>query len=110
MWQVEFDDRAAKELRKLNAQSQGDILAYLSKNVEGQNDPRLFGKALKGDKAGLWRYRVGNYRLIVQIEDKKFRVLVLRVGDRKNVYDQESENQRFPQFSLLLRSDSKILQ
>ena len=86
-WTVEFDDAAAKELRKLDKQTQQEILRYFRKRIATDEDPRRFGKPLSHDLAGLWRYRVGNYRMICNIEDGKLLVLVLRVGHRKDVYE-----------------------
>lgn len=85
-WTVEFDDRAAKELRKLDRQAQQDRLRYLRKRVATKEDPRRFGKPLSGDLALLWRYRVRDYRIICHIEDEKLLVLVLRLGHRKDIY------------------------
>lgn len=86
-WKVEFDDRARKELRKLDPTAQKQILRYLRKRIATKLNPRRFGKPLGADKVGLWRYRVGDYRLVCRIEDDRVVVLVLRVGHRKNVYD-----------------------
>ena len=86
-WTVEFDDAAAKELRKLDKQTQQEILRFFRKRIATDEDPRRFGKPLSHDLAGLWRYRVGNYRMICNIEDGKLLVLVLRVGHRKDVYE-----------------------
>ncbi|MGS2724399.1 type II toxin-antitoxin system RelE family toxin [Porticoccus sp. GXU_MW_L64] len=86
IWSVEFDDAAAKELRKLDRQTQQEILRYFRKRIATEEDPRRFGKPLARDLAGLWRYRVRNYRMICNIEDDKLVVLVLRVGHRKDVY------------------------
>jgi mRNA interferase RelE/StbE len=85
-WKVEFDDRAAKEFRKLDRQAQQDILRYLRKRIATKEDPRRFGKRLSGDLALLWRYRVRDYRVICHIEDDKLLVLVLRLGHRKDIY------------------------
>ena len=85
-WSVEFDDRATKELRKLNKQAQNDILRYFRERIATDEDPRRFGKPLSGNKAGLWRYRVQNYRMICNIEDDKLIVLVLRTRHRKDIY------------------------
>ncbi len=79
-WTVEFDDAAAKELRKLDKQTQQEILRYFRKRIATNEDPRRFGKPLSRDLAGLWRYRVRNYRMICNIEDGNLLVLVLRVG------------------------------
>ena len=85
-WTVEFDDAAAKELRKLDRPAQQDILKYLRERIATDEDPRRFGRALTGQLAGLWRYRVRDYRIICNIENDKLIVLVLRVGHRKKVY------------------------
>jgi mRNA interferase RelE/StbE len=86
-WTVEFDDAAAKELRKLDRQAQSDILRYFRERIATDEDPRRFGKPLSGDLAGLWRYRVRDYRMICNIEDDKLIVLVVRVAHRKDVYE-----------------------
>ena len=86
-WIVEFDDAARKELRKLDRQSQQDILRYLRERIATDEDPRRFGKSLSRELAGLWRYRIQNYRIVCNIEDQKLTVLVIRVGHRKDVYE-----------------------
>ena len=86
-WVVEWDDRARKELRKLNTKLQSDILKYLKERIAVNADPRRFGKPLSYDKHGLWRYRVQDARIICRIEDDELFVLVIRVGNRKLVYD-----------------------
>ena len=86
-WRVEFDERARKELRKLDQTAQRQILVYLRKRISTKLNPRRFGKPLSKKKYGLWRYRVGDFRLVCRIEDKKLVVLVVRVGHRKNVYE-----------------------
>lgn len=86
IWTVEFDEAAAKELRKLDRQDQQEILAYFRLRIASDEDPRRFGKPLSRELAGLWRYRVRDYRMICNIEDHKLIVLVVRVSHRKNVY------------------------
>jgi len=85
-WTIEFDEAAAKELRKLDRQMQLEILNYLRQRIATDEDPRRFGKPLSRDLAGLWRYRVRDYRMICNIEDDKLVVLVVRVSHRKDVY------------------------
>lgn len=85
-WKVEWDDRARKELRKLDKKLQKDVLQYLRERIMTNKDPRRFGKPLSYDKCGLWRYRVQNSRIICRIEEAKLVVLVVKVGYRKNVY------------------------
>jgi mRNA interferase RelE/StbE len=86
-WAYSFDARALHELQKLDRQAQKDIIAYLEKRIATKEDPRRFGKPLKADLAGLWRYRVLDYRILCQIMDEMLLVLVVSVGHRKNVYD-----------------------
>lgn len=86
-WNIEWDDRARKELRKLDSSVQKEILSYLRIRIAGLDNPRLFGQSLTGNKSGLWRYRVGNYRIICRIEDDALVVFVIGVGHRKEVYE-----------------------
>jgi mRNA interferase RelE/StbE len=85
-WDYRFDERALKELKKLGHPARRDIIAYLDQRVAGSGDPRRFGKGLKAGLAGLWRYRVGDYRVLCQIKDRELLVLVVAVGHRKDVY------------------------
>ena len=85
-WVYRFDERALKELKKLGNSAQRDIIAYLDERVAGKAEPRRFGKGLKADLAGLWRYRVGDYRMLCLIKDQELLVLVVAVGHRKDVY------------------------
>lgn len=85
-WAYRFDERALKELRKLGKQAQRDIITYLEDRIAGAEDPRRFGKGLKADLAGLWRYRVGDYRIVCHIRDGELLVLVVAVGHRRQVY------------------------
>ena len=85
-WTVEWDDRARRELRKLDHQAQRGILRYFRERIAIDADPRRLGKPLSGEMVGLWRYRIRNYRAICRIEDDRVVVLVLRVAPRKEVY------------------------
>lgn len=87
VWQIEFDPRALKELKKLDRIAQKRIIQYLKNQIAVQTNPRIFGRPLKGDKQGLWRYRVGDYRVICNIRDSQMVVLVIKVGSRQSVYD-----------------------
>jgi mRNA interferase RelE/StbE len=87
VWRVEFDRDAARDLRKLDTQAQRHILRYLRERIASEEDPRRFGHALTGDLKGLWRYRVGDYRIVASIEDNRFVVLVVTVEHRREVYD-----------------------
>jgi mRNA interferase RelE/StbE len=85
-WTIRFDQRALKELKKIDKQAQRDILAYLYKHIETNQDPCRFGKELKGKLKGLWRYRTGDYRIVCDIRDNELIVLILRVAHRRKVY------------------------
>jgi mRNA interferase RelE/StbE len=86
VWRVEFDGAAARDLRKLGIEAERRILKFLRERIAGAKDPRAIGHALTGDHKGLWRYRVGDYRIVAAIEDDKFIVLVVTVGHRREVY------------------------
>ena len=85
-WTIEYTDTARRQLRKLDKQSARRILDYLDKRVAPLEDARSLGKALRGPLGELWRYRVGDYRVICEIHDQQLRVLVVRLGNRKDVY------------------------
>lgn len=84
-WKIEWDDVAVKQLRKLDKQIEKRIISYLKKVVLG--NPRKLGKPLTGDKISLWRFRMGDYRIICRLIDDEFVVLVVSVGHRKEVYN-----------------------
>lgn len=86
-WIVELDPSAEKELSKLDPQKSKRILRFLFERVAHLDNPRSIGEALQGSRFGaLWKYRVGDYRIISSIEDNVSCILVVRVGDRRDVY------------------------
>ena len=85
-WKVEFDPHALKELSQLDKPAQQRILRFLRQRIENEEDPRRLGGPLHGPQKDLWKYRIGDYRLICDIQEDKVRVLVLRVGHRREVY------------------------
>jgi mRNA interferase RelE/StbE len=86
VWKIRLNPRTEKQLKKLDRLAQRKILNYLKEQIATLENPRLFGKALQGNKQGLWRYRVGDYRIICQILDNELIILVIKVGHRKNIY------------------------
>lgn len=86
-WRIEITDTAKKQLAKLDRQVQCDIVRYLRERLATDEDPRRYGAPLRRELAGRWKYRVGDYRLICEIQDRKILVLVLMVGHRSTVYD-----------------------
>jgi mRNA interferase RelE/StbE len=87
VWKIEFDPAADRELGKIDPQVARRILTFLHKRVAPLDNPRSIGEALKGSKLGeFWKYRVGDWRIIASIEDSSVRILVIRIGNRKDVY------------------------
>lgn len=86
VWTIEFDKAAKKELAKLDKSTADRILKFLEERIATDENPRRFGEALTENLAGLWKYRVGDYRVIVEIQDAIIIVLVLRIGHRSKVY------------------------
>ena len=86
-WRVEIDPAAVRELGKLDPQNARRILTFLHSRVAVLDDPRSIGEALKGSKLGeFWKYRVGDCRIISSIEDGALRILVVKIGNRREVY------------------------
>lgn len=86
-WAVEFDPDAIKDLKKLDKQVQARILEFLRERLARLDNPRELGEALAGSKQGnYWKYRVGDWRIICDLQDRRIVVRVLRVGNRREVY------------------------
>jgi len=85
-WTVEVSDFAEKQLRKLDRPIQTRLIDWLEDRIEGCKNPRHFGEPLRGEMAGLWRYRIGDYRVICEIQDQQLVVLALAVGHRREIY------------------------
>ena len=86
-WTIEYTETARKQLRKLDKQTARRIVDFMDERIAGQEDPRSTGKALTGPMLGAyWRYRVGDCRIICDIRDGALCILVIELGDRKEVY------------------------
>ncbi len=85
-WKVEYAESVQKDIRKIDAQDRKRIRDFIEVKVAGLDDPRTLGKPLVGSFSGLWRYRVGNYRIIASIEDQDVQILIVKVAHRKEVY------------------------
>jgi len=85
-WRIEFDPAAIKELERLDKTVERRIVRFLRERVANLDDPRQMGGSLQGTRSGLWRYRVGDYRIICSLEHDRLVVLVLQVGHRRDVY------------------------
>ncbi len=86
-WRIELDDAAKKDLAKLDKPVAKRITAFIRERLAGLDDPRSIGDALKGSRLGnLWKYRVGDYRIIANIDDGALKILVVKIGNRREVY------------------------
>ncbi len=86
-WQIEFDPDALKDLRKLDKPIQIRLVGFLRTRVSSLTNPRDIGEALSGQRLGsYWKYRVGDWRIICDVQDQKILVRVLRIGNRREVY------------------------
>ena len=90
-YSVELTERFKKEFRKLDKYTQKMLRAWIDKNLVDCEDPRQHGKGLSANLSGQWRYRIGDYRLICQINDDELIILALTVGHRRDIY-KEQEN------------------
>jgi len=86
-WSIEFSKAADRDFGKLDKPVQTRIFRYLYERIANCADPRAFGKPLQHDLSGLWRYRVGDHRIVCRLEDDKLIVLVVEIGHRSSVYD-----------------------
>jgi len=87
VWEIKVDDAALKDLATLDKQVAGRITKFLRERVALLDDPRSIGEALKGSTRGdYWKYRVGDYRIISSIEDRALLILVVKIGNRRDVY------------------------
>lgn len=86
MYKVEFTESAVKQLKKLDKQTVRVIKNWVIKNLVNTPDPRLHGKALKGNLKGVWRYRVGDYRLFASIEEEIITISIFEIGHRRDIY------------------------
>ena len=86
-WIIKYSDSARKQLKKLDKQSAIGILDFMDERVSESENPRSIGKVLTGLKLGTyWRYRIGDYRIICDIQDGQLCVLVIEIGNRKEIY------------------------
>ena len=87
MYAVMYTDKAVNELKKMDRQIAAMIIGWIDKNLNGCENPRMHGKALTNDFRGYWRYRVGNYRLIADIQDSLLIIEIIRAGHRREIYN-----------------------
>lgn len=86
-WTIRISDLARKQLKKMDKQTAVRIMDFLQNRLTNHDDPRTIGESLKGARFGdFWKYRVGDYRIICDIEDQELTILVLQIGNRREVY------------------------
>ena len=85
-WHVKLSDAARKQLKKLDKHTASLLTSWMRKNLEGCEDPRVHGKGPSANRAGQWRYRVGVYRLLAELNDGELLILMIRVAHRRDVY------------------------
>ncbi|MHC5373065.1 type II toxin-antitoxin system RelE family toxin [Enterococcus sp. LJL120] len=90
MYTWSFDRKAYKEFKKLDKTIQKRLVKWLDEHIQGSENPRQWGKALDGEMKTLWRYRVGGFRLIVDIINNEFIVLVIKTGKRNDIYKKQN--------------------
>lgn len=87
MYKVEYAPLAIKQLKKLDKHVSALIIGWIEKNLVDCEDPRRYGKGLVANRSGEWRYRIGDYRILADIQDDKLVILIITVGHRREVYD-----------------------
>ena len=88
-WKLEYTEKARKQLRKLGATQRAIILSWMDNNIAGCENPRARGKGLIADHSGEWRYRIGDYRVLCDIQDSKLVVLAFNIEHRSKVYKRQ---------------------
>lgn len=83
---VEYSSNARKFIKKLDKYTKALLKSWINKNLEGCIDPFTHGKPLTADKKGLWRYRVGDYRLICDVQQDKVIIIIVEIGHRRDIY------------------------
>ena len=87
IWTIEYHTLVQKEMRKINPEVRRRIRSFLHERLAALDDPRHIGATLQGSELGnFWRYRVGDYRIICDIQDQKLVVLVVEIGHRGEIY------------------------
>lgn len=89
IYQIVTTDRFDRSYKKLDRQTQKIIKAWIDKNLMKCEDPRLHGKGLTSNRSGQWRYRVGDYRILAEIQDAEITLVLIDVGHRSKIYQME---------------------
>lgn len=87
MYKVEYAPLAIKQLKKMDKHISALMIGWIEKNLVDCEDPRQYGKGLVANRSGEWRYRIGDYRILADIQDDKLVILIITVGHRRDVYE-----------------------
>ena len=85
-WTINYSDQAAKELQKMDRCDRELIMAYMRERIEGCSNPRVYGEPLRHNMQGVWRYRIGKYRILCELVDEEVMVYVVKIDHRRTVY------------------------
>jgi len=85
-YKVVYEKKAIKSLKKIDQTQQRMILAWIEKNLMDTDNPKQYGKSLKGNLGDYWRYRVGNYRILADIDEEQIKIIIFNIGHRKDIY------------------------
>ncbi len=86
-YKVIYEKKALKSLSKIDKSQRNIILSWIDKNLVDTDAPKKYGKALKGNLKEYWRYRIGNYRILADIDDKQIKIIIFNIGHRKDIYN-----------------------
>ncbi len=86
-YQVLYTKKAIKQLSKIDVNQRNIILAWIEKNLVGIDNPKIHGKVLKGNLKDYWRYRIGDYRIITEINNDEIKIIAVGIGHRKDIYE-----------------------
>lgn len=88
-YRIFYTEKVRRQLSKIDPSVRTMIRKWIERNLEGSGDPRVHGKQLSGDLASFWRYRIGDYRLLVDIQDDKFIIVAVSIAHRSKVYKKQ---------------------
>ena len=83
---LKYEAKAVRQIKKMDPASRRLIKSWIEKNLLNTDNPRLHGKGLKGNLSNYWRYRVGDYRILAEINDSEIVIIIVEIGHRRDVY------------------------
>ena len=84
-YKIVYEKKTIKSLSKIDKAQQKLIISWIEKNLSNTDNPKVTGKALKGNLKDYWRYRVGNYRILADIKDEEIKIIIINIGHRKEI-------------------------